>query len=79
MLVFFMIFINNVINKKPLKLCFLWLFKENVSILIAIGVNEDGYREIIGASEGMKEDRESWKNFLAGLKGRGLKGVRDGI
>lgn len=37
---------------------------ENVSILIAIGVNEAGYREIIGASEGMKEDRESWKNFL---------------
>lgn len=49
---------------------------ENVSILIAIGVNEDGYREIIGASEGMKEDKESWKNFLTELKGRGLKGVR---
>ena len=49
---------------------------ENVSILIAIGVNEDGYREIIGASEGMKEDRESWKNFLIELKGRGLKGVQ---
>lgn len=37
---------------------------ENVSILIPIGVNEAGYREIIGVSEGMKEDRESWKNFL---------------
>ena len=49
---------------------------ENVSILIAIGVNEDGYREIIGASEGMKEDKESWKNFLTELKGRGLKGVQ---
>lgn len=50
---------------------------ENVSILIAIGVNEVGYREIIGASEGMKEDRESWKNFLIELKSRGLKGVRE--
>lgn len=30
---------------------------ENVAILIAIGVNEDGYREVIGAMEGMKEDR----------------------
>ena len=49
---------------------------ENVSILIAIGVNEDGYREIIGASEGMKEDHESWKNFLIELKERGLKGVQ---
>lgn len=37
---------------------------ENVSILVAIGVDEDGYREIIGAAEGMKEDAESWKNFL---------------
>ena len=27
---------------------------ENVSILVAIGVDEDGYREIIGAAEGMK-------------------------
>lgn len=49
---------------------------ENVSILIAIGVNEDGYREIIGAAEGMKEDKESWKNFFIWLKSRGLQGVR---
>ena len=28
---------------------------ENVSILVAIAVNEDGYREILGAAEGMKE------------------------
>ena len=46
---------------------------ENVSILIAIGVNEARYREIIGASEGMKEDRESWKNFLIELKAEALK------
>jgi transposase-like protein len=49
---------------------------ENVSILIAIGVNEDGYREIIGAAEGIKEDKESWKNFFIWLKSRGLQGVR---
>ena len=29
----------------------------NVSILITFGVNEDGYREILGAAEGAKEDR----------------------
>lgn len=49
---------------------------QNVSILVAIGVNQDGYREIIGAAEGMKEDKESWKNFFVWLKERGLKGVR---
>ena len=30
---------------------------ENVSILVAIGVNSDGYREVIGAAEGLKEDK----------------------
>ena len=49
---------------------------ENVSILVAIGVDEDGYREIIGAAEGMKEDAESWKSFLVWLKDRGLDGVK---
>ena len=49
---------------------------ENVSILVAIGVDEDGYREVIGASEGMKEDAESWKHFLIWLKERGLEGVK---
>lgn len=49
---------------------------ENVAILIAIGVNEDGHREILGAAEGMKEDKESWKSFLSWLKNRGLTGVQ---
>jgi transposase-like protein len=49
---------------------------ENVSVLVGIGVNEEGYREIIGVVEGAKEDRESWKNFLRHLKDRGLKGVQ---
>jgi len=49
---------------------------ENVSILVALGVNEDGCREVIGAAEGMQEDKESWWSFLAGLKERGLAGAR---
>ena len=32
---------------------------ENVVILVAIAVNEDGYREVLGAAEGMKEDKAS--------------------
>jgi putative transposase len=47
----------------------------NVSVLVAVGVNEDGYREILGVAEGAKEDKESWRNFLRYLKDRGLKGV----
>jgi transposase, mutator family len=43
---------------------------------VAIGVNNEGYREILGAAEGMKEDHESWRNFFVWLKERGLKGVR---
>lgn len=49
---------------------------QNVSILIAIAVNEDGYREVLGAAEGMKEDKASWVNFFQWLRGRGLDGVR---
>ena len=50
--------------------------KRTVRFLVAIGVNEDGYREILGAAEGMKEDHESWLNFFLWLKERGLNGVR---
>lgn len=49
---------------------------ENCSILIAIGVNKDGYREILGSCEGLKEDLESWKNLFVWLKSRGLSGVK---
>ncbi|WP_196596146.1 IS256 family transposase [Pectinatus frisingensis] len=49
---------------------------ENIAILVAIAVNRDGYREVIGAAEGMKEDKESWKDFLRSLRERGLKGVQ---
>lgn len=49
---------------------------ENVSILVAIGVNEYGYREVLGAAEGMKEDKTSWVNFLQWLKSRGLEGLK---
>jgi len=37
---------------------------------IAMAVNEEGYRKVIGASEGMKEDKPSWLAFLQGFTGR---------
>ena len=49
---------------------------ENVAVLVAIAVNEDGYREVLGAAEGLKEDKESWKEFFKWLRSRGLKGVK---
>jgi len=49
---------------------------ENVSILVAIGVGMDGRREVLSVAEGMKEDAESWREFIKGMLARGLKGVR---
>jgi putative transposase len=48
---------------------------KNVSVLAA-DVGLSGDREILGVSEGAKEDKASWTNFLRELKQRGLKGVR---
>ena len=45
----------------------------NVSVLVAVGVGEDGYRDILGVAEGYKEDKAGWSGFLAYLKQRGLK------
>ena len=48
----------------------------NVAVLIAIGVNEEGFREVLGVVEGAKEDQESWRGFLRHLKERGLDAPR---
>ena len=49
---------------------------ENVSVLVAIGVDSEDHREVIGVAEGMKEDGDSWEQFVRGMIERGLKGVR---
>lgn len=49
---------------------------KNVSVLVAIGVSEDGYRHILGVHEGPKEDKVGWSTFLSHLKERGLNGVK---
>lgn len=60
----------------------IWLKKnwggevENISVLVAVGVDSEGYRKVLGVAEGCKEDKESWLNFLRHLKDRGLRGVR---
>ena len=47
-----------------------------MAILVAIAVNEDGYREVLGAAEGTKEDKASWVSFFQWLRGRRLEGVK---
>ena len=49
---------------------------EGVAVLVAIGVNAEGFREVIGCEEGYVESEGSWKAFLLGLRERGLSGVR---
>ena len=49
---------------------------KNVSVLVAIGVDQDGYRHVLGIKEGAKEDKASWTSFMRYLKGRGLRGVQ---
>jgi len=45
----------------------------NVSVLVAVSVSADGYRQILGVAEGQKEDKAGWSGFLRHLKERGLK------
>ncbi|MDT2240855.1 transposase [Paenibacillus larvae] len=44
-------------------------------IMIAIGVNTEGYREVLGLMLGDTESEASWSEFFSSLKGRGLRGV----
>jgi putative transposase len=44
----------------------------NVSVLVAIGVDDEGFRRVLGIAEGAKEDLAGWQGFLKHLKDRGL-------
>lgn len=48
----------------------------DVSVLVAISVDQDGYRKILGAQEGHKEDKSGWSGFLEHLEGRDLRAPR---
>lgn len=47
----------------------------NKGLMIAIGVNAEGYREIIGFTVADTESEESWNNFFKSLKERGLSNI----
>ena len=48
----------------------------SMALVIAMGVNQSGEREILGFDVGMSEDEAFWEDFLRGLVARGLKGVK---
>ena len=48
----------------------------NVHALIAVGVNADGHREVLGLDVASAEDGAGWLAFLRGLVARGLSGVQ---
>ena len=45
------------------------------AVLIAVAVDADGRRQILGVELANRESRSSWRDFLLGLKRRGLAGV----
>jgi transposase-like protein len=47
----------------------------STSALIVVGINEDGYREILGLRIANSESRQSWLETFRWLKQRGLSGV----
>lgn len=48
----------------------------SVAVIIAVGVNADGVREILGLSIGPSEAEPFWTDFLRSLTRRGLRGVK---
>ena len=48
----------------------------STATIIAVGVNTDGRREVLGIATGPSEAETFWKSFLRSLADRGLRGVR---
>ena len=46
------------------------------AVVVAYGLNEDGYREVLGLAIGASETEAFWVEFLRDLVGRGLHGVK---
>ena len=45
------------------------------AVLIAIGIDWEGRRQVLAVELANRESRSSWRDFLVGLRGRGLSGV----
>lgn len=49
---------------------------QKAAVLIAVGVDEGGKRQVLGVSVALSEHEVHWRQFLQGLVARGLRGVR---
>lgn len=47
----------------------------STTVMLAVGINEKGQREILGLETAFGETEEAWRRFVRGLKERGLSGV----
>jgi len=47
----------------------------STAVLVASGINREGYREILGLSIGNSESEDTWRHFFMSLRNRGLSGV----
>lgn len=45
------------------------------AVLIAVGIDWDGRRQILAVEMANRESRSAWRDFLVALKARGLRGV----
>ena len=50
--------------------------EEEVAVLIALGIDSEGRREVLGLDVVSSKSRQSWSEFLRSLQHRGLKPVR---
>jgi len=48
----------------------------SVAVIVAVGVNDDGRREVLGVAVGPSEAETFWTQFLRSLARRGLRGVK---
>ncbi len=48
---------------------------QSQAVLVAIGINWEGRREVLGVELANRESRSSWRDFLQSLRRRGLRGV----
>jgi transposase-like protein len=48
----------------------------SVAVIVAVGVNSDGRREVLGMAVGPSEAEVFWTDFLRSLARRGLRGIK---
>ncbi len=63
------------LTRSPLKARWAGAVRD-VALLVAVGVSDEGYREVLAVEAATGERSETWRGLLQGLAERGLRGVR---